>query len=73
MTLMNVSGLGVLNDVTITQSSAVWELHELVPDPGHSRHHLIAVLVVKAGCYNRVALSYGAAGVLHRVVVGLRQ
>ncbi|MFE9653323.1 YibE/F family protein [Micromonospora sp. NPDC006431] len=24
-----VAGLGVLNDVTITQSSAVWELHEL--------------------------------------------
>ncbi|MEV6868257.1 YibE/F family protein [Streptosporangium subroseum] len=27
-----VAGLGVLNDVTITQSSAVWELHELSPD-----------------------------------------
>ncbi len=26
-----VAGLGVLNDVTITQSSAVWELHELAP------------------------------------------
>ncbi|MCG2624453.1 YibE/F family protein [Arthrobacter sp. I2-34] len=26
-----ISGLGVLNDVTITQSSAVWELHELAP------------------------------------------
>jgi uncharacterized membrane protein len=27
-----ISGLGVLNDVTITQSSAVWELYELAPD-----------------------------------------
>ncbi|MFI6761676.1 YibE/F family protein [Micromonospora sp. NPDC050417] len=27
-----VAGLGVLNDVTITQSSAVWELHELAPE-----------------------------------------
>ncbi len=26
-----ISGLGVLNDVTITQSSAVWEMHELAP------------------------------------------
>ncbi|MEU3454572.1 YibE/F family protein [Micromonospora sp. NPDC006766] len=26
-----VAGLGVLNDVTITQSSAVWELYELAP------------------------------------------
>ena len=26
-----ISGLGVLNDVTITQSSAVWELYELAP------------------------------------------
>ncbi|WJH26740.1 YibE/F family protein [Pseudarthrobacter defluvii] len=27
-----ISGLGVLNDVTIAQSSAVWELHELAPE-----------------------------------------
>jgi uncharacterized membrane protein len=27
-----ISGLGVLNDVTITQSSAVWELWELAPE-----------------------------------------
>jgi uncharacterized membrane protein len=29
-----ISGLGVLNDVTITQSSAVWELYELAPHTG---------------------------------------
>ncbi len=29
-----ISGLGVLNDVTITQSSAVWELYELAPETG---------------------------------------
>lgn len=27
-----VAGLGVLNDVTITQASAVWELHQISPD-----------------------------------------
>lgn len=27
-----ISGLGVLNDVTIAQSSSVWELHELAPE-----------------------------------------
>jgi len=27
-----VAGLGVLNDVTITQASAVWELHQVSPD-----------------------------------------
>ncbi|MBA2388820.1 MAG: YibE/F family protein [Geodermatophilaceae bacterium] len=26
-----IAGLGVLNDVTITQASAVWQLHELAP------------------------------------------
>jgi uncharacterized membrane protein len=29
-----VAGLGVLNDVTITQASAVWQLHELSPEMG---------------------------------------
>jgi uncharacterized membrane protein len=29
-----VAGLGVLNDVTITQASAVWQLHELSPELG---------------------------------------
>ena len=32
-----ISGLGVLNDVTITQSSAVWEMHELAPDSSAGR------------------------------------
>jgi uncharacterized membrane protein len=27
-----VAGLGVLNDVTITQASAIWQLHEVEPD-----------------------------------------
>ena len=27
-----VAGLGVLNDVTITQASAIWQLHELSPE-----------------------------------------
>jgi uncharacterized membrane protein len=32
-----VAGLGVLNDVTITQASAVWELHESSPEMGAGR------------------------------------
>jgi uncharacterized membrane protein len=31
-----VAGLGVLNDVTITQTSAVWELRAAAPDMGRS-------------------------------------
>ncbi|MCW2699364.1 MAG: putative multitransrane protein YibE/F-like family [Blastococcus sp.] len=27
-----VAGLGILNDVTITQASAIWQLHEVSPD-----------------------------------------
>jgi uncharacterized membrane protein len=33
-----VAGLGVLNDVTITQASAIWQLHEV--DPGMSGRQL---------------------------------
>jgi uncharacterized membrane protein len=29
-----VAGLGILNDVTITQASAVWQLYEVAPDTG---------------------------------------
>ncbi|GAA4755038.1 YibE/F family protein [Modestobacter marinus] len=29
-----VAGLGILNDVTITQASAVWQLHEVSPEMG---------------------------------------
>jgi uncharacterized membrane protein len=32
-----LAGLGILNDVTITQSSAVWELHEAGAGPGRLR------------------------------------
>jgi uncharacterized membrane protein len=32
-----VAGLGVLNDVTITQASAVWELHETSPEMSAGR------------------------------------
>ncbi|MGY1814806.1 YibE/F family protein [Blastococcus sp. SYSU D00820] len=35
-----VAGLGVLNDVTITQASAIWQLHEV--DPGMSWRQLYA-------------------------------
>jgi uncharacterized membrane protein len=35
-----IASLGVLNDVTVTQASAVWELHAV--DPGQSRVRLFA-------------------------------
>ena len=34
---MVVAGLGVLNDVTITQASSVWELHAANPSLGRAR------------------------------------
>ena len=34
---MIVAGLGVLNDVTITQSSAVWELRDAAPQMSRAR------------------------------------
>ena len=34
---MVIAGLGVLNDVTITQASAVWELHAANPTPSRAR------------------------------------
>lgn len=37
---MVIAGLGVLNDVTITQASAVWELH--AANPGLGRRRLLA-------------------------------
>jgi uncharacterized membrane protein len=37
MTGVVVAGLGILNDVTITQASAVWELHESSPTMGAGR------------------------------------
>jgi uncharacterized membrane protein len=37
MTGVIIAGLGVLNDVTITQASAVWELHESSPTMGPGR------------------------------------
>jgi uncharacterized membrane protein len=37
MTAVVVAGLGILNDVTITQASAVWELHESSPTMGPGR------------------------------------
>ena len=34
-----IAGLGILNDVTITQTSAVRQLHSLAPE--HPRRHLL--------------------------------
>jgi hypothetical protein len=63
---MILAGLGVLNDVTITQASAVWELHEVAPDmPGWGlfrrgmqigRDHLASTVYTLAFAYAGAAL-----------------
>ncbi len=61
-----VAGLGVLNDVTITQSSAVWELRQLAPQLGFrdlfssgmriGRDHLASTVYTIAFAYAGAAL-----------------
>jgi uncharacterized membrane protein len=61
-----ISGLGVLNDVTVTQSSAVWELHELAPGTGFrslfasamriGRDHIASTVYTIAFAYAGAAL-----------------
>ena len=61
-----LAGLGVLNDVTITQASAVWELHEAAPDlPARQlfasgmrigRDHLASTVYTLAFAYAGAAL-----------------
>jgi uncharacterized membrane protein len=61
-----VAGLGVLNDVTVTQASAVWELHATAPHLGAGRlfaagmrigrDHLASTVYTIAFAYAGVAL-----------------
>ncbi|SBT55053.1 YibE/F family protein [Micromonospora narathiwatensis] len=61
-----VAGLGVLNDVTITQSSAVWELHEMGSDSSArtlfgsamriGRDHIASTVYTMAFAYAGAAL-----------------
>jgi uncharacterized membrane protein len=61
-----IAGLGVLNDVTISQASAVWELHDAAPElPAHrlfssamriGRDHLASVVYTIAFVYAGAAL-----------------
>ena len=61
-----IAGLGVLNDVTISQASAVWELHDAAPDLGPARlfaagmrigrDHLASVVYTIAFVYAGAAL-----------------
>lgn len=61
-----IAGLGVLNDVTISQASAVWELHAAAPDLGPGglfvagmrigRDHLASVVYTIAFVYAGAAL-----------------
>ena len=61
-----LAGLGVLNDVTITQASAVWELHESAPGTGRrelvrrgmriGRDHIASTVYTIAFAYAGAAL-----------------
>ncbi|GAA4120262.1 hypothetical protein GCM10022215_23640 [Nocardioides fonticola] len=64
---MVVAGLGVLNDVTITQASAVWELREAAPSMGRfrlfnagmriGRDHIASTIYTIAFAYAGAALT----------------
>lgn len=64
---MVVAGLGVLNDVTITQSSAVWEIREAAPSMGRfalfragmriGRDHIASTIYTIAFAYAGAALT----------------
>ncbi len=70
-----LAGLGVLNDVTITQASAVWELHEAAPGlPGRQlfargmqigRDHLASTVYTIAFAYVGAALPTVMLGTLY--------
>jgi uncharacterized membrane protein len=59
-----IGSLGVLDDVTVTQASAVWQLHEA--NPGYSARHLYAAAVTIgrdhiASTVNTLVLAYAGA------------
>ncbi len=59
-----VGSLGVLDDVTVTQVSAVWQLHEANPDYGVRRLYTSAVTIGRdhiASTVNTLVLAYAGA------------
>ncbi|MDQ4096579.1 MAG: YibE/F family protein, partial [Actinomycetota bacterium] len=59
-----IGSLGVLDDVTVTQSSAVWELHEANPGLGPRRLYRSALRIGRdhiASTVNTLVLAYAGA------------
>ncbi|NKX56770.1 YibE/F family protein [Arthrobacter mobilis] len=69
-----ISGLGVLNDVTITQSSAVWEMYELAPGASVRRLFTGAMRVGRdhiASTVYTIAFAYAGAALPVLILVSL--
>nr|WP_167995857.1 YibE/F family protein [Arthrobacter pigmenti] len=70
-----ISGLGVLNDVTITQSSAVWELYELAPHTPTRRLFAGAMRIGRdhiASTVYTIAFAYAGAALPLLLLVSLQ-
>lgn len=71
-----ISGLGVLNDVTITQSSAVWEMHELAPESSARRLFTGAMRVGRdhiASTVYTIVFAYAGAALPLLILLSLQQ
>ena len=69
-----ISGLGVLNDVTITQSSAVWEMYELAPGASARRLFSGAMRLGRdhiASTVYTIAFAYAGAALPVLILVSL--
>ncbi|HKU29531.1 MAG TPA: YibE/F family protein [Arthrobacter sp.] len=69
-----ISGLGVLNDVTITQASAVWELYELAPETGARTLFTSAMRIGRdhiASTVYTIAFAYAGAALPILIIVML--
>ncbi|MDQ0029126.1 YibE/F family protein [Arthrobacter bambusae] len=69
-----ISGLGVLNDVTITQSAAVWELYELAPETGARKLFTSAMRIGRdhiASTVYTIAFAYAGAALPILIIVML--
>ncbi|NUU32358.1 YibE/F family protein [Arthrobacter sp. C9C5] len=69
-----ISGLGVLNDVTITQSSAVWELWELAPGTSARKLFAAAMRIGRdhiASTVYTIAFAYAGAALPILIIVML--
>jgi uncharacterized membrane protein len=69
-----ISGLGVLNDVTITQSAAVWELYELAPATSARKLFTSAMRIGRdhiASTVYTIAFAYAGAALPILIIVML--